>query len=143
MKSLCALIMVVILTGCQGIQTYEKGNLISLGIGGLTGTTAYALADNLSDEDRALVAGGSGVAAYLLSEFVRGQIKADDIKLFNDGYDLGRSDAVKAQYWAIQNLQKPMNNVPQTKSRYYTFPGKTNQNGINYAPHEVKVRMEE
>lgn len=143
MKHLLLIFGFLVLTGCEGIQMYEKGNLVSLGTGALAGVTTYALADNLDDTDRALLAAGVGGATYLVSEFIRGQIKADDIKHFNNGYDLGRSDAIKNQYWAIQNLQKPGNTEPKPTYRIYTFPGKKQHNGVNFDAHEIRVRMEE
>jgi hypothetical protein len=36
-------------------------------------------------------------------------------KAYNSGYDRGRSDAVKQQYWIIQNQQKNTSPTPEPK----------------------------
>lgn len=59
------------------------------------------------------------------------------------GYFLGRSDAVKQQYWMVQNLQKQPK-APQQKVTDIpiTIPGQTN-NGVTTVPHTETVRIEQ
>ena len=59
------------------------------------------------------------------------------------GYNLGRSDAVKQQYWMVQNLQKQPK-TPQAKVTDIpiTIPGQTN-NGVTTVPHTETVRIEQ
>jgi hypothetical protein len=59
------------------------------------------------------------------------------------GYYLGRSDAVKQQYWMVQNLQK-QSKAPQPKVTELpiTIPGQTT-NGVTTVPHTETVRIEQ
>jgi hypothetical protein len=59
------------------------------------------------------------------------------------GYFLGRSDAVKQQYWMVQNLQK-QSKTPQPKVTDIpiTIPGQTT-NGVTTVPHTETVRIEQ
>ena len=58
-------------------------------------------------------------------------------------YNLGRSDAVKQQYWMVQNLQKQPK-APQQKVTDIpiTIPGQTT-NGVTTVPHTETVRIEQ
>jgi hypothetical protein len=59
------------------------------------------------------------------------------------GYYLGRSDAVKQQYWMVQNLQKQPK-APQSKvaDLPITIPGQTT-NGVTTVPHTETFRIEQ
>ena len=59
------------------------------------------------------------------------------------GYDLGRSDAVKQQYWIVQNLQKEAT-APPTKvaALPITIPGQT-VNGVTTVPHTETIHIEQ
>jgi len=58
------------------------------------------------------------------------------------GYNLGRSDAVKQQYWMVQNLQKqPKSPPPQVSYLPVTIPG-TTTNGVTTVPHTETIRVE-
>ena len=59
------------------------------------------------------------------------------------GYYLGRSDAVKQQYWMVQNLQKqPKAPQPKVTELPITIPGQT-ANGVATVPHTETVRIEQ
>ena len=59
------------------------------------------------------------------------------------GYNLGRSDAVKQQYWMVQNLQKqPKAAQPKVTELPITIPGETN-NGVTTVSHVETVRIEQ
>jgi hypothetical protein len=59
------------------------------------------------------------------------------------GYYLGRSDAVKQQYWMAQNLQKqPKTPQPKVIDLPITIPGQTT-NGVTTVPHTETVRIEQ
>lgn len=59
------------------------------------------------------------------------------------GYYLGRSDAVKQQYWMVQNLQKqPKAPQPKVTDIPITIPGQTT-NGVTTVPHTETVRIEQ
>jgi len=59
------------------------------------------------------------------------------------GYYLGRSDAVKQQYWMVQNLQNQPK-TPQAKVTDIpiTIPGQT-VNGVTTVTHTETVRIEQ
>ena len=58
------------------------------------------------------------------------------------GYYLGRSDAVKQQYWMVQNLQKqPKAPQPKVTELPITIPGQT-VNGVTTVPHTETIRVE-
>ena len=58
------------------------------------------------------------------------------------GYYLGRSDAVKQQYWMVQNLQKqPKSPQQKVTDIPITIPGQTT-NGVTTGPHTETVRIE-
>ena len=59
------------------------------------------------------------------------------------GYYLGRSDAVKQQYWMVQNLQKqPKTPQPKVTDLLITIPGQT-ANGVTTVSHTETVRIEQ
>ena len=59
------------------------------------------------------------------------------------GYNLGRSDAVKQQYWMVQNLQKqPKAPPPRVADLPITIPGQTT-NGVTTVSHTETVRIEQ
>jgi hypothetical protein len=59
------------------------------------------------------------------------------------GYNLGRSDAVKQQYWMVQNLQKqPKTPQPKVTDLPITIPAETT-NGVTTVPHTETVRIEQ
>jgi hypothetical protein len=58
------------------------------------------------------------------------------------GYNLGRSDAVKQQYWMVQNLQKqPKAPQPKVTELPITIPSQT-VNGVTTVPHTETIRVE-
>ena len=59
------------------------------------------------------------------------------------GYYLGRSDAVKQQYWMVQNLQRqPKSPQQKVTDIPITVPGQT-VNGVTTVPHTETVRIEQ
>jgi hypothetical protein len=59
------------------------------------------------------------------------------------GYYLGRSDAVKQQYWMVQNLQKqPRTPATKVSDLPILIPGQT-VNGVTTVPHVETVRIEQ
>ena len=59
------------------------------------------------------------------------------------GYYLGRSDAVKQEYWMVQNLQKlPKSPQPKVADLPITIPSQT-ANGVTTVSHVETVRIEQ
>ena len=63
------------------------------------------LASHLSDGDPLITAAGAG-GGLLLGETLNYAQDKKIKKSFTDGYDKGRSDAVKQQYWLLVDQQK-------------------------------------
>ena len=63
------------------------------------------LGNQLSDGDPTVTAIGAG-AGFLANEILNGQSEKKTLAAFQSGYDHGRSDAVKQQYWMMVNQQK-------------------------------------
>lgn len=64
-----------------------------------------ALANHLSDGDPLITAAGAG-GGLLLGETLNYAQDKKVKKSFTEGYDKGRSDAVKQQYWLLVDQQK-------------------------------------
>ena len=59
------------------------------------------------------------------------------------GYFLGRSDAVKEQYWMVQNLQKqPKSPQPRVTYLPILIPGQT-VNGVTTVPFQESIRVQQ
>lgn len=96
---LSPIILSVYLTGCAGFSPTRIAT-DTLGAGG-----GAAIANQLSHGNPLVTAAGAG-AGVLLSETVNGVSENTAKKAYANGYDKGRSDAVKQQYWAAINQQK-------------------------------------
>ena len=66
-------------------------------------------------------------------------------KAWKDGYQLGRSDAVKQQYWIVQNQQRDPNHGPRPRVSYVPIavPSATNSAGVITVPATYKLRFED
>ncbi len=64
-----------------------------------------AIGHGLSDGDPLFTAAGAG-GGFLLSETLNRSQDKKVKKSFTEGYDKGRSDAVKQQYWLLVDQQK-------------------------------------
>ena len=141
-KKMFFLLSVVILTGCKSLQNFETSMLIPPAISVLAGATAYKFTEDESSDTQAAWTAGAAAAGLVASEAVRRYVKDEYREKFKDGYDLGRSDAVKQQYWMMQNRQKEDTDFKR-HVKYYKFPGVTVRDGVNYTKHDITVRMEE
>ena len=66
-------------------------------------------------------------------------------KAWKDGYQLGRSDAVKQQYWIVQNQQRDQNRRPRPRISHVPIavPSATNSAGVITVPATYKLRFED
>ena len=96
---------VVLFTGCAAVTRPVTD--VALGAGGA------ALGGELTHNNPVAVAGGAA-AGVLLGEGLHYAAKTQTEKTFVSGYDQGRSDAVKQQYWLFVAQQQSAN---QRKSR--------------------------
>src|SRR5688572_6623448 len=92
----CLPILAVLLTGCAATRPISDA---ALGAGG-----AY-LAHEVSNGDPLATAAGAA-GGVLLSEGVHFAAKKQSARAYSAGYDKGRSDAVKQQYWRYVAAQR-------------------------------------
>ncbi|HRZ55292.1 MAG TPA: hypothetical protein P5525_07535 [Candidatus Paceibacterota bacterium] len=118
------IVSVVSLAGCaSGPASHFLMSAGGAGVGAAIGSLA-------SDGNPAITA-LSAVAGAGLGEVVnQTQTKAAS-KEFTNGYNAGRADAVKAQYWMLQRQQRPQDD----ELLYYPIPVPAQQiDGVNYQP---------
>lgn len=140
MKKILIPIVMLMLMSCS---SYDNGHgLAGLGAAG-AGTLAWQLTKGKSSSERMMWTGASALGAFALGEYVRSQVISSQEEKYSLGYTMGLADATKIQYEIIQNRQKE--NSPALKNRFsiYEFPGVPNRDGVNFAPHTVKLRIQE
>lgn len=110
---LIALVFVpLFLTGCAATRPIGD---IALGAGGAV------LANELSHGNPAITAAGAA-GGVLVSEGLHYASQKQSDKAYTTGYEKGRSDAVKQQYWILVNQQKERAEQNQENVRYYQIP---------------------
>jgi hypothetical protein len=86
----------ILLCGCAATRPVSD---VAMGAGG------GALGDYLSNGDPAITAAGAA-GGVIVSEGLHYAAKKQSDKAYLNGYEKGRSDAVKQQYWMMVNQQK-------------------------------------
>jgi len=109
---LIALAFVALLTGCAATRPISD---LALGAGGA------ALAGEFSHGNPAITAAGAA-GGVLVSEGLHYASQKQAQTSYNTGYEKGRSDAVKQQYWILVNQQKEKAEQNQVNVRYYEIP---------------------
>lgn len=98
-----------------------------------------ALAGSLSDGDPALTAAGAA-GGILLSEGAHYLARRESAKAYEAGYDKGRSDAAKEQYWLRVQLQRDQD--PGVRLYPIALPERV-ENGVILAPSTQLLRLPE
>jgi hypothetical protein len=131
MKIIC-LIIPLFLMGCAA--TRPIADVAAAGGG------AY-LANDLSDGNPAITAAGAA-GGVLVSESAFYLSKKQSDKAYLNGYEKGRSDAVKQQYWLQVNQQRAL---PQRDDvRFYEIPvPEQTIDGVILKPTNKYLRIEE
>ena len=96
-KSLLLILALALLPGCAG-TTRLLTDTVAASVGGFAG-------NKLSKGNPLLTAAGAG-AGVLLGETLNYANDNHAKKAYAEGFDKGRSDAVKQQYWVMVNQQK-------------------------------------
>ena len=130
---------VVALTGCAG---YDNGHGLSATAGLGAGALAWEASKYESNDKQMLYTGLAGLGTFAIGEMVRSGVINSNQEHYAKGYKMGEADAAKLQYEAIQNIQKWTRGEPK-RVKIYEFPGVDHKDGVNYAPHSVKLRVEE
>src|SRR5207249_2731289 len=111
MKTFLLSIAACLLVGCAATRPVSE---MIMGGGGA------ALAHELSNGDPAITAAGAA-GGVLVSEGLHYANRKQTENVFANGYEKGRSDAVKQQYWILVNQQKA-NAGERSKVRLYEIP---------------------
>ncbi len=84
---------------------------------------------------------GGAAAGVVASEMLQASSAKGRVESYNKGYDRGKADAVKNQYWIMQQAkaQKTKSSIPEPRYGSYTFPVQ----GANEVPHNITVRIAE
>jgi hypothetical protein len=121
-----------LLTGCAATRTLSD---VGLGAGGAV------LAHELSDGNPVATAAGAA-GGVLLSEGLHYAAKKQSEKAYVTGYEKGRSDAVKQQYWLYVDMQKPRNRVDNVRLYEVQLP-EQRIDGVIFKPSTKYLRIEE
>jgi hypothetical protein len=133
MKTFFLLIASSLLVGCAATRPVSD---IAMGAGGA------ALANELSNGDPAITAAGAA-GGVLVSEGLHYASKKQSEKAYANGYEKGRSDAVKQQYWVLVNQQKAKAEE-QNNVRLYEIPIPEQKiDGVILKPTTKYLRVEE
>src|SRR5258708_1015808 len=130
--TILSLITIVLLTGCAATRTISD---VGLGAGGAV------IANQLSHGSIAATAGGAA-GGVLLSEAGHALARSETQKAYANGYDQGRSDAVKQQYWLYVAQQRARNSDGQVRLYEVRLPEQT-IDGVVFKPTTKFLRIEE
>jgi hypothetical protein len=123
----------LLVTGCA---TTRPISAVAMGAGGA------ALANELSDGNAAWTAAGAA-GGVLISEGLHHASKKQAERAYADGYDKGRSDSVKQQYWVLVNQQKASGDAG-ANVRLYEIPVPEQRiDGVILKPTTKYLRIEE
>ena len=102
----------LLLTGCAASRHISD---LAMGAGGA------ALGSEFSHGNVAITAAGAA-GGVLVSEGLQYASQKQAGNAYTAGYEKGRSDAVKQQYWILVNQQKEKAEPNQENVRYYEIP---------------------
>src|SRR5688572_1287817 len=122
----------MLIAGCS--STRAVGDM-ALGAGG-----AF-LGHELSDGNPVATAAGAA-AGVLVSEGLHYAAKKESQKAFVAGYDKGKSDAVKQQYWLYVSLQRPSARISSVRLYPVQLP-EQRIDGVIFQPTTKYIRIEE
>lgn len=124
----------LLVTGCA---TTRPISAVAMGAGGA------ALANELSDGNAAWTAAGAA-GGVLISEGLHHASKKQAERAYANGYDKGRSDAVKQQYWVLVNQQRGKADGTDPNVRLYQIPVPEQRiDGVILKPTTKYLRIEE
>jgi predicted small secreted protein len=132
---LVLLALSLVLAGCS---TGAGGVASDVGLAGAGGVLGYKLSDG-----NAGVAAAGAAAGYVASKVAQSEYKCAAQKAEKAGYDRAMNQAVKQQYWIMQNQQKTL---PVDDERPRLVPvvmPETNINGVIQKAHVEYLRLEQ
>ena len=132
MKLILLLAAICLLSGCASTRPISD---MAFGAGGA------ALANELSNGNPVAIAGGAA-GGVLLSEGLHYAARREAGKAYQNGYDKGRSDAVKQQYWLYVDMQRVRNRTDSVRLYEVRLP-EQQIDGVTFKPTTKYLRIEE
>src|SRR5204863_4517071 len=131
-KLLLLALVTGLFAGCAATRPITD---VALGAGG-----AYVGHELSNGDPLATVAGAAG--GVLVSEGLHHAAKKQSDKAYAAGYDKGKSDAVKQQYWLYVSMQKQRNQVANVRLYPVKLP-EQRIDGVTFQPSTKLLRIEE
>jgi hypothetical protein len=131
-RTFLAALVVGLFAGCAATRPISD---VAFGAGG-----AY-LGHELSDGDPVATAAGAA-GGVILSEGLHYAAKKQAEKAYATGYDKGKSDAVKQQYWLYVSMQRQRNQVSSVRLYPVQLP-EQRIDGVTFEPSTKYLRIEE
>ena len=131
-KLLSLVLVTGLFAGCAATRPISD---VALGAGG-----AY-LGHELSDGDPLMTAAGAA-GGVIVSETLHYAAKKQAEKAYATGYDKGKSDAVKQQYWLYVSMQRQRNQVGSVRLYPVQLP-EQRIDGVTFQPSTKLLRIEE
>jgi hypothetical protein len=137
MKPIYLFILSTLLLLIAGCSTTRPLGDVALGAGGAV------LAHEFSDGNPLMTAAGAA-GGVLVSEGLHHVSKRQAEKAYATGYDKGRSDAAKQQYWLLIRQQEVLAHGHQNNVRLYEIPVPEQKiDGVILKPTTRHLRIEE
>lgn len=133
LKAILAAVAVGLCAGCAATRPISD---VALGAGG-----AY-LGHELSNGDPLATAAGAA-GGVILSEGIHYVAKKQSDKAYAAGYDKGKSDAVKQQYWLYVAMQQQRRNQVANVRLYPVKLPEQRIDGVTFQPSTKLLRIEE
>jgi len=131
-KLLFVTLIASLFAGCAATRPISD---VALGAGG-----AY-LGNELSNGDPLATAAGAA-GGVIVSEGLHYAAKKQSEKAYAAGYDKGKSDAVKQQYWLYVSMQRQRNQVGSVRLYPVQLP-EQRIDGVTFQPSTKLLRIEE
>jgi hypothetical protein len=129
------IVALMFLSGCAGM-TRLATDTIAMGAG--------ALAGNKLSKGNPLITAAGGAGGLLVGETLNYVNNGNTKKAYTTGFDKGRSDAVKQQYWVMINQQKAAEGQEKAHISLYDIPVPEQQiDGVILKPTVKTLRIEE
>jgi len=131
-KTMLCVLVLGLFAGCAATRPIAD---TAFGAGG-----AY-LGHELSNGDPLATAAGAA-GGVIVSETLHYAAKKQAEKAYATGYDKGKSDAVKQQYWLYVSMQKQRNQVSSVRLYPVQLP-EQRIDGVTFQPSTKHLRIEE